>query len=196
MTWLPPSSKHPPPASAAKADADADGDGGDGSGDATADDAEEDGAQVDRDGVSQKDWVSSPLGSSLPLPRSPSSATRCARGSSSICCSTRRASSPRRVSSLFRLFSIYGTTFSKTRNTGELGNNTMMGASCGVGSFSAVSTSREAALTVPKSHGSLLLGIISAASRLVDTAENGPTAHEAPIIVLFPSSPAFRVFGK
>ena len=106
MTWLPPSSKHPPPASAAKADAD--GDSGDGSGDATADDAEEDGAQVDRDGVSQKDWVSSPLGSSLPLPCSPSSATRCARGSLSICCSTRRASSPRRVLSLFRLFSIYG----------------------------------------------------------------------------------------
>ena len=68
----------------------------------------------------------------------------------------------------------------------------MMGASCTVGPFSAVSTSRDAALTPPKSHRYLLLGTVSAASQLVDTAENGPTAHEAPIMVLFSSSAVFR----
>ena len=70
----------------------------------------------------------------------------------------------------------------------------MMGASCAVGPFSAVSTSQDAALTVPKSHAYLFLGTVSAASQLVDTAENGQTAHEAPTIVLFPSMAVFRAF--
>ena len=85
---------------------------------------------------------------------------------------------------------------SNTRKTGELRGNTTTGASCAVGPFSAVSTSRDAALAVPKSREPWLFGTVSVASRLVDTAENEPTAHEAPIIVLFPSSPVFRVFER
>ena len=60
--------------------------------------------------------------------------------------------------------------------TAELENNAMMGASCAVGPFSAVSPSLDAALTVPKSHGYLRLGTVSAASQLADTAENGPNS--------------------
>ena len=81
---------------------------------------------------------------------------------------------------------------SVSRKTAELENNTMMGASCAVGPFSAVPASSDATLTTIKSRGPWLLGVVSAASQLVDTAENGPTAHEAPVMVLFSSSAVFR----
>ena len=45
--------------------------------------------------------------------------------------------------------------------------------------------------SVPKSHGSLLLGTVRTAFQLVDTVENGPTVHEAPSIVL-----KFRSFSS
>ena len=40
----------------------------------------------------------------------------------------------------------------------------LMGASCAVGPLSAASTSEDTEGTVPKSHGSLLLGTVPAAS--------------------------------
>ena len=68
----------------------------------------------------------------------------------------------------------------------------MMDASCAVGPFSASQTSREVVGTIMKSHGSLLFRTVPTTSQFVCEAENGPTAHEAPIIVLFSSSAIFR----
>ena len=77
----------------------------------------------------------------------------------------------------------------------------IVGASCAVGPFSASQhwfrsaqdRSREVAGTVLKSHGPLplLFRTVPTTSQLVCDTENGPTAHEAPIIVLFSSSAVF-----
>ena len=67
-----------------------------------------------------------------------------------------------------------------------------MGALYTVGPFLASQTGREVVGTVMKSHGSLLFRTVPTTSQLVCEAENGPTAHEAPIIVLISSSALFR----
>ena len=68
----------------------------------------------------------------------------------------------------------------------------MMGASCAVGPFSASQTGWEVVGTVLKGREPWLFRTVPTASQLVCGAENGPTAHVTPIIVLFSSHAIFR----